>query len=723
MERRITTRALTILAATAAVVAASVGTGGGLGVPERVPGKAPATDISVVKAGMGLCGTLIEVAFPNGKVACTHGADPAPSAPPGVTVPGRASGVLIGDDNPEGGSLGLKQGAATQGIACYGNGTDGNRVHLIYARPSDRPDRFGTYASAFKRWAVEMDQVFQNTAAQYGASRRVRFLTDSSCNLVLDNVVLSPLADLSLDHTMAELASKGYDKVNRKYLVWLDTRKSRDICGIAAYYPDERLTNNLNDGNPAGLGVVARVDPDCWGRVADSGESVEAHELMHSLGAVLPNAPHSTEAGHCEDDRDRMCYQDGTALSFLTTVCPAAWEALFDCKGDDYFNPSKDTISGRFGPIWNAAKSTFLGTGTGIPNITVSDISVLEGDSGTRDVSFAVNLSTPSASPVSVKWATFAQTATSGADVQLASGTLYFSPGQTTQPATVRVVGDTVDEGDEIFRINLGDAVGGPIIDGQGVGTILDDDPKRQGYWMVGTDGGIFAFGAAPFKGSTGNIALNRPINGMVSTPSGDGYWMVADDGGIFTFGDAGFFGSTGDKKLDKPIVGIATRGTGDGYWLAGADGKVFNFGSAPDLGGTGAPSAPIVGIAATASGAGYWLAGSDGRVYRFGDAPDYGSASSGRPILGMTGTPSGKGYWLVNDAGQVFAFGDAPYLGNTPPPNAPIVGIASSPTGLGYWVVGADGGIFSFGDAPFLGSTGNVRLNKAVVGMSAMRR
>ncbi|HEV8626149.1 MAG TPA: hypothetical protein VG034_16980, partial [Acidimicrobiia bacterium] len=66
-----------------------------------------------------------------------------------------------------------------------------------------------------------------------------------------------------------------------------------------------------------------------------------------------------------------------------------------------------------------------------------------------------------------------------------------------------------------------------------------------SGYWMVASDGGIFAYGGARFFGSTGAIRLNMPIVGMAATPSGNGYWLVASDGGIFAFGDAGFFGST----------------------------------------------------------------------------------------------------------------------------------------------------------------------------------
>ena len=65
-------------------------------------------------------------------------------------------------------------------------------------------------------------------------------------------------------------------------------------------------------------------------------------------------------------------------------------------------------------------------------------------------------------------------------------------------------------------------------------------------YWLVASDGGIFSFGGAPFYGSTGAIALNKPIVGMAATPDGGGYWLVASDGGIFAFGDAQFYGSLG---------------------------------------------------------------------------------------------------------------------------------------------------------------------------------
>ncbi|HEX3461866.1 MAG TPA: prenyltransferase/squalene oxidase repeat-containing protein [Acidimicrobiales bacterium] len=166
----------------------------------------------------------------------------------------------------------------------------------------------------------------------------------------------------------------------------------------------------------------------------------------------------------------------------------------------------------------------------------------------------------------------------------------------------------------------------------------------NQGYWLVGSDGGIFTFGDAGFFGSTGALHLNQPIVGMAATADGKGYWLVASDGGIFAFGDAGFFGSTGALHLNQPIVGMASTADGKGYWLVASDGGIFAFGDAGFSGSTGALhlNKPIVGMAASPDGKGYWLVGSDGGIFSFGDASFQGSTGAltlNKPIVGMAGS------------------------------------------------------------------------------------
>src|SRR5256714_15507239 len=83
--------------------------------------------------------------------------------------------------------------------------------------------------------------------------------------------------------------------------------------------------------------------------------------------------------------------------------------------------------------------------------------------------------------------------------------------------------------------------------------------PSGLGYWLVASDGGIFAFGDAGFYGSTGSIRLNKPIVGIAPTQDGLGYWLVATHGGIFALRGAAFRGSAGGLPPHKPHVGVGT--------------------------------------------------------------------------------------------------------------------------------------------------------------------
>jgi cell wall-associated NlpC family hydrolase len=191
----------------------------------------------------------------------------------------------------------------------------------------------------------------------------------------------------------------------------------------------------------------------------------------------------------------------------------------------------------------------------------------------------------------------------------------------------------------------------------------------RGGYWLVASDGGVFAYGNARYYGSTGGMILNQPIVGMASTTDGRGYWLVARDGGIFSFGDAGFYGSTGGMILNQPVVAMAPSPDGRGYWLVAADGGVFAFGDAGFYGSTGdlTLDQPIVGLAPSPDGRGYWLVAADGGVFAFGDAGFYGSAAgaTGEPVERLVTTRDGRGYWVFSQNGTAEAFGDA--AGRTP--------------------------------------------------------
>jgi parallel beta-helix repeat protein len=110
------------------------------------------------------------------------------------------------------------------------------------------------------------------------------------------------------------------------------------------------------------------------------------------------------------------------------------------------------------------------------PSISISDVWISEGNSGTVDAVFTVSLSFAGTSSVTVTFSTADDSATAGSDYVATSGNLTFNPGETTKTISVQVNGDTVDEVNETFFVNLTSATHATIADGQGIGTIVNDD-------------------------------------------------------------------------------------------------------------------------------------------------------------------------------------------------------------------------------------------------------
>jgi uncharacterized repeat protein (TIGR01451 family) len=110
------------------------------------------------------------------------------------------------------------------------------------------------------------------------------------------------------------------------------------------------------------------------------------------------------------------------------------------------------------------------------PTLAIADARLPEGNSGSNNMTFAVQLSPASPSTVTVNFATADGTALAGSDYVPTNGMLTFLPGQTNQQISVAVIGDTNTESSETFFVNLSAPANAVIGDAQGLGTILDDD-------------------------------------------------------------------------------------------------------------------------------------------------------------------------------------------------------------------------------------------------------
>jgi hypothetical protein len=113
------------------------------------------------------------------------------------------------------------------------------------------------------------------------------------------------------------------------------------------------------------------------------------------------------------------------------------------------------------------------------PTLSVDDVSVAEGESGSTLAVFTVTLSPLSLKSVEVDFATADGSASTEVDYVPARGTLTFAEGQTTKKVAVDVLGDTSEETDETFFLELSNAKGAFIADGKGQATIRDDDTVR----------------------------------------------------------------------------------------------------------------------------------------------------------------------------------------------------------------------------------------------------
>ena len=154
---------------------------------------------------------------------------------------------------------------------------------------------------------------------------------------------------------------------------------------------------------------------------------------------------------------------------------------------------------------------------------------------------FTVTLDAPSATPVTVDYATASGSATAGSDFTAASGTLTFAPGQTTRTILVPTLNDAVAEPTETFTVNLSNPVGATIADGTGVGTITDDDATKFFVVNDGSPDRTYRYGAP--GNALGNSALNSgntAPRGAASTAAGTTVWVVDANKNVYVYNAAG---------------------------------------------------------------------------------------------------------------------------------------------------------------------------------------
>lgn len=254
---------------------------------------------------------LLSVYSPEGEfLGTTHGLDAAPS------------GEALGDVAPN-----------PKKVTCVtGEGSDYYAV-LVYAHASNDANDYWGKVDQIRDMANRANAYVNDAGVATGKMVDLKVLCDASgVPIVYSQQLPTQLCCDSFSTIVSDLRSQGFSDVKEHVWVFYDDTSLGGGTGHICY-DDVGSAANCNNGN-AGVSFFS-VN---FGWTGVDGAEIMLHELSHNMGAVQDSAPDTTQAGHCWDGLDIMCYNDGGPRGswYGTGYCPSA--TVYDCDKDDYFN-------------------------------------------------------------------------------------------------------------------------------------------------------------------------------------------------------------------------------------------------------------------------------------------------------------------------------------------------------------------------------------------------
>ncbi|WP_285447438.1 putative Ig domain-containing protein [Xanthomonas sp. LMC-A-07] len=323
-------------------------------------------------------------------------------------------------------------------------------------------------------------------------------------------------------------------------------------------------------------------------------------------------------------------------------------------NGDTLSEPN-ETFFVNVSNVSGAGVSDAQGQGTivnddALPSLSIDDVSVNEGNSGTTTATFTVTLSAASGQTVSVNYASADGTATAGSDYVARSGTMTFAPGTTAQGVAITVNGDTAVEPNETFSVALSGVSNASIARATGTGTILNDDvvvTVGPASLPAATAGSAYSQnlsasgGTAPYSFAVTAGALPAGLTlsaaGVLSgTPTATGSFnftaTATDSGGSPTSGNRAYTLTVAGATVTLPAASLP----------AGTAGQAYSGALNPATGGippyTYAVTAGALPAGITLNGSSGALTGTPGSVGSFAFSVTATDSTSGTPSQGTRG-------------------------------------------------------------------------------------
>nr|WP_277876478.1 DUF4347 domain-containing protein [Trichocoleus sp. FACHB-40] len=285
-----------------------------------------------------------------------------------------------------------------------------------------------------------------------------------------------------------------------------------------------------------------------------------ANESTQTLDSYVVNVVDNADIFEAAPTIDAQGNLTFTLVANLTTSTTATIEVR-----------AKDNGGTANGGVDISAPKTFNITVNPEPKISISDVTITEGNRGVSYAEFQVSLSNASSSVVSVNYATANNTAAAGSDYTATQGILTFDPGVTSKTFRVAVNGDRVDEANESFFVNLSNPSKATIADAQGVGNITDNDTAGFTITPISGNtseaGGTASFSVKLNSKPTANVALglasSDTTEGTVSTNTltfTANNWNVAQTVTVKGVDDTLVDGNLAYKILTNPAVSADSK-------------------------------------------------------------------------------------------------------------------------------------------------------------------
>jgi hypothetical protein len=356
-----------------------------------------------------------------------------------------------------------------------------------------------------------------------------------------------------------------------------DTSKTVDVTvyGDTKHEADETFTVDLSGAVNAtitdnqGLGTITNDD-----QVPDI--SVDDQTVAEGNSPTTTTMTFNVTLSNPSDQTVTVDYttNDGTATTADSDYAAASGTLTFDpgqtaktvdvtVNGDDTTEQDEAlTLVLSNAKNANILDGSGLGTITNddpIPDVSIDDQSITEGNAGTSTLTFNVTLSHASSDTVTVDYATNNGTATvADGDYVAASGTVTFEPGQTTKTVDVTINGDTTHETDETFTVDLSNPGNAGIGDGSGPGTITNDDAVPD----ISIDDQSISEGDAGTSTLTFNVTLSNPSDQTVTVDytTNDGTATTIDGDYAAGSGTLTFNPGQTTKTVDVTVNGDLTH-------------------------------------------------------------------------------------------------------------------------------------------------------------------